>query len=94
VSYENSEDMRQPTLTNRKPQVFARCPVCGTEFRSTANQRWCSRDCLHAAKQLARRIAALEGPPFVPARADVIWHQVDAAAGWRLVRRPTHKDRP
>jgi tRNA(Ile2) C34 agmatinyltransferase TiaS len=50
--------MTQPTLPNRRRPVFLRCPVCGTEFRSTANQRWCSRDCGHAARHRAR-----EAPP-------------------------------
>jgi hypothetical protein len=55
--------MTQPTLPNRKPPVFLRCPVCGAEFWSTADQRWCSRDCLNAARRRAggappkRRIA-------------------------------------
>jgi hypothetical protein len=42
--------MRQPTLPNRKRPVFVRCPVCGTEFWSTADQRWCSRECAGAAR--------------------------------------------
>jgi uncharacterized C2H2 Zn-finger protein len=45
--------MTQPTLPNRRRPVFLRCPVCGAEFRSTADQRWCSRDCMHAAKRRA-----------------------------------------
>jgi hypothetical protein len=53
--------MTQPTLPNRRPPVFLRCPVCGTEFRS--NLRWCSRACAGAARRRAedappkRRIA-------------------------------------
>jgi hypothetical protein len=43
--------MTQPTLPNRRRPVFLRCPVCGTEFRSTANQRWCSRACAGAARR-------------------------------------------
>jgi hypothetical protein len=45
--------MTQPTLPNRKRPVFLRCPVCGTEFRSNSVQRWCSRDCLNAARSRA-----------------------------------------
>ena len=85
--------MRQPTLPNRKRPVFVRCPVCGTEFRSAANQRWCSRDCLQTAQRLA--MAAFKGPPIADVLTpEVIWYQGDAAAGWRLVRRSTRKDRP
>jgi hypothetical protein len=84
----------------RKPPVFVRCPVCGTEFRRTANQRWCSRDCVAQAGH----IAALEGAPSITARIrkadaptpEAIRHQVDAAAAtmWRdLVRRAARKDR-
>ena len=37
--------------TPRKPPVFVRCPVCGTEFPRIANQqRWCSRECLRFLK--------------------------------------------
>jgi hypothetical protein len=39
----------------RKLPVFGRCPVCGTEFWSLADQRWCSRDCALDAKRLAGR---------------------------------------
>jgi hypothetical protein len=53
--------MRQPTLSNRKPPEFVRCPVCGTEFRRVfdyqqVEQRWCTRDCAHAAKRHARAV--------------------------------------
>jgi hypothetical protein len=41
------------TRPPRKPPVFGRCPVCGTEFWSLADQRWCSRDCARAAKRHA-----------------------------------------
>jgi hypothetical protein len=46
--------MRQPRRSNRKPPVFLRCPVCGTEFRQIADQRWCSVDCARAARRQAR----------------------------------------
>jgi hypothetical protein len=54
--------MSQPTLPKRKPPVFVRCPVCGTEFRRAPEQRiaqrWCTRDCAQAA----RRLIAKERP--------------------------------
>ena len=47
--------MRQPTWPNRKPPVFVRCPVCGTEFwRTSAGQQWCSFDCVREGKHSAR----------------------------------------
>jgi hypothetical protein len=42
--------MTQPTLPNRKPPVFVRCPVCGAEFRNFSGQRWCSVDCAGVAR--------------------------------------------
>jgi hypothetical protein len=46
--------MKQPTWPNRKPPVFVRCPVCGTEFwRTSADQRWCSFDCVREGKRVA-----------------------------------------
>jgi hypothetical protein len=43
--------MREPTWPNRKPPVFVRCPVCGTEFWcASPSQRWCSTECVQAAK--------------------------------------------
>jgi hypothetical protein len=57
---------RQP----RKPPVFLRCPVCDTEFRSVANQRWCSVDCARATKRGVRR---------APPRADSTQRPVPGA---------------
>jgi hypothetical protein len=53
--------MKRPS---RKPPVFVRCPVCGTEFRRRIDyrlveQRWCTRDCAQAARRHARAGAAL-----------------------------------
>ena len=59
--------MTQPTLPNRKLPVFVRCPVCGTEFRLIAEQRWCSIDCARAARRQARD-AAPERPIAEKAR--------------------------
>jgi hypothetical protein len=86
--------MTQPTLPNRKLPVFARCPVCGTDFRRTANQRWCTRECALDARHRASQAKRVAAPAPTP---DAIRYQVDAAAGmmWReLVRRPTRKGRP
>jgi hypothetical protein len=48
--------MKQPTWPNRKPPVFVRCPVCGTEFwRTSAGQQWCSFDCVREGKRGAAR---------------------------------------
>jgi hypothetical protein len=48
--------MRQPTLPNRKPPEFLRCPICGAEFlRRAQRQQWCSSDCAQRAKQQRRR---------------------------------------
>jgi hypothetical protein len=92
--------MTQPTLPNRKPPVFARCPVCGADFwRSSSRQRsaeqlWCSRECAWGAKrQTGREAKRAAAPAPTPA---AIRLRVDADAGmmWReLVRRPTRKDR-
>jgi hypothetical protein len=44
--------MRQPTLPNRKPPEFLRCPICGVEFlRRTQGQQWCSSDCANPGKR-------------------------------------------
>jgi hypothetical protein len=42
----------QPTLANRKPPEFVRCPVCGVDFRRTSqHQRWCSLECYQREKR-------------------------------------------
>jgi integration host factor subunit beta len=49
--------MNQPTPPNRKPPLFARCPVCGTEFCSNSGQRWCTRECAQDARHQITRQA-------------------------------------
>jgi hypothetical protein len=51
-----------PNRKNRKPPVFVRCPVWGTEFRNFSGQRWCSVDCARAARRHARAAATLQAP--------------------------------
>jgi hypothetical protein len=49
--------MKQPTLPNRKPTEFVRCPVCGADFSRTSSRKrrvkqlWCSRNCAQAARR-------------------------------------------
>jgi hypothetical protein len=43
-------DASLPTPPNRKPPVFLRCPVCGTEFRNFSGQRWWSVNCAGVAR--------------------------------------------
>jgi hypothetical protein len=42
-----------PNRKNRKPPVFGRCPICGTEFQNFSDQQWCSTDCARAVKRRA-----------------------------------------
>jgi hypothetical protein len=49
--------MTQPTLPDRKPPVFLRCPVCGTEFQRIAEQQRCSRECAQVARRHVRNTA-------------------------------------
>jgi hypothetical protein len=46
--------MSESPRPDRKPPVFERCPVCGTEFRQISGQRWCSRECVHQARRAGR----------------------------------------
>ena len=48
--------MSESPRPNRKPPVFERCPVCGTEFRCIPGQRWCSRECVQDAKRRVGRM--------------------------------------
>jgi hypothetical protein len=49
----SGDRLKQPTLPNRKPPVFVRCPVCGAEIWLSRGQRWCSRECAQEAKHSA-----------------------------------------
>jgi hypothetical protein len=48
------QQIRQPTLANRKLPEFVRCPICGVEFYRTApGRRWCSPECSQLGKRRA-----------------------------------------
>jgi hypothetical protein len=54
--------MKQPP---RKPPVFVRSPVCGTEFLRTSDQQSCSPNCAWTAKRQVEGVPFEQPPAFL-----------------------------
>jgi hypothetical protein len=65
--------MSESPRPNRKPPMFERCPVCGTEFRCIPGQRWCSPECVLEAKREP-----------LPSPADALAQPLAAFPSWFL----------